>query len=1043
MSNTNAIEKSEGPCVILAGAGTGKTYAIVEKMKNLVEGGVKSERIVCITFSNEAANNLVLRIEKILGINRNADKVSKPVIRTFHGFSADLLRSYGDKVGISKDFKILDPNQAKVILHRNLKVNVINCHKYIGTIGTAKDLGIKLEEFQKFLQRELDRYVGINLEGKLEALNFEFQTMHIRRDWDRKKIIVSEMKRLKRIIELKKFVSVWNAYEKLKVKGNYQDYSDLNANALHLLAGNPEIASNYDYVIVDEFQDTNKLQLDFLLRLCLNGNITIVGDMNQSIYRFRGAYKDNYSFFKKAFNVKENEVFNLAKSYRSPNKVLKAAHTLILNNYKDNKEECFFVDNVHNLEGENIEVYEMKDAREEARKVVELIKKEIVEGTELEEICVMFRAHQHGRVVRKALEEEGIAYYAISKASLLKQKSVKTARDYMIILNKLKKKEKGGEESWWDLVYQLDFSQEDLIKIGKAIKEFIGSNRKKEENSREEKEVVNYNTKGSDNISMNHNKLSFTNNSTNGKEIISVYLFNNLEGIVSERGKMAAKILIEKIKMLIPSLDKPINEFMREVYRIAGLANEQQTKDEKEVMINLNKFYEIAKLHEELYDSNLDSFLYYLDILESLGIEIGASELEEKGVRLMTSHATKGLEYKIVIITNLAQGRFPIERYINNTLIPTELLPEVKNELYGLGEDEKDEYVKNYEKYHQLLEERRLCYVSFTRAKEKLMLTYAKEYGGKEFLPSMFLNEISYKKNEDIKFEMDSEIKWKEEISVDNKDKKFSINSFVSASELEEAVKNGVREEKMEEKKKLSPSALLLFDECQKRYEYKYVYNMPDRKTIGWEAMRLGSFVHLVLEKGVSSGFSKVEDFLSLAREMSMEEDWESVEFSEAETLIRVFFERNKGRYNEKTKTEQYLPMKMDGIDFIGFADRIDFTENGVEIIDYKTGKSNINPKDRNWQLGFYALAAQEKYGKVRKVVLDMLKQEKPLEFEIDEKGNAHCLSSKYIEGFNINHIREEILITAKKIQESFKSGFKPCPVEKNCEFCNEYVYGL
>ena len=163
----------------------------------------------------------------------------------------------------------------------------------------------------------------------------------------------------------------------------------------------------------------------------------------------------------------------------------------------------------------------------------------------------------------------------------------------------------------------------------------------------------------------------------------------------------------------------------------------------------------------------------------------------------------------------------------------------------------------------------------------------------------------------------------------------------------------------------------------------------------------------------------------------------------EAETLIKVFFERHKGRYNEKTKTEQYLPIQMDGIDFIGFADRIDFTSNGVEIIDYKTGKTNVSPKDRNWQLGFYAIAAQEKYGKVRKVILEMLKQERPLEFEIDEKGNAKCISSKFIEGFNINNIREEILITAHKVMGAFKHGFKPCAVEKNCDFCNEYVYGL
>ena len=127
----------------------------------------------------------------------------------------------------------------------------------------------------------------------------------------------------------------------------------------------------------------------------------------------------------------------------------------------------------------------------------------------------------------------------------------------------------------------------------------------------------------------------------------------------------------------------------------------------------------------------------------------------------------------------------------------------------------------------------------------------------------------------------------------------------------------------------------------------------------------------------------------------------------------------------------------------MGFADRIDFSNNGAEIIDYKTGKTSISPRDRNWQLGFYILAAQEKFGKVHKVILDMLKQDKPLEFQLDEKGNAICISSKFIDSFNINEVKEELIATAKAIQEAYKSGFKPCSIEKNCEFCNEYVYGL
>ncbi len=1007
----NAIEKIKGPCIILAGAGTGKTFTIVEKINYLINNKIYSpEKIVCITFSNEAANNLALRIGKILG-NFNGDKM--PVIRTFHGFSADLLRKYGDRIGIDKEFKILEPDQAKVILNRNLKVNVNNCHKYISTIGTAKDLGITLSDFQGYLEKQLENLGNISLEKRIESLQFELQTLYLRKDFSNKKKLVSDIKKLLRLFDIKKFVFAWNSYEKLKQKGNYQDYSDLNKNALLLLEKHPVISEDFDYIIIDEFQDTNKLQLDFVFKLATKGNITIVGDLNQSIYRFRGAYKENVNLFKDFFNVKNNEIFNLDKSYRSPNKILRAAHKLILNNYK-NKEECFFVENVHNKEGDKIEVYELSNAREEARKVVELVKREIENGVPLEEICVMFRTHQQGRIIKRALDESEIPYFSVSKASLLKQKSVKTARDYLIILDKLKRKEKGGEQAWWDLVYQLNFSPDDLMRIGKAIKNFM---------------------KKDDGIS-------------NSREIISVYLFNNIGKFeLSDDGKIAAKILVEKLKLMLSYLNIPISELVQDVFRISGLINEQRTKEEKEIMLNLNKFYEIVKNHEELYDSDLVNFLYYLEVLENLGIEIEVAQLEESGVRLMTSHSTKGLEYKIVIITNLSQGRFPIEKYTSNNLIPTELLPEVKEHIRDMPDEERDGFIFSYEKHHQLLEERRLAYVSFTRAKEKLILTFADDYGSKKILPSQFLNEIFYKNNRDIEFIIDFDEKYLESKSDISAISEFSsvLKSRNFDEELLSIINANDIEKKSIEKEhnKFSPSALLLFDECQKQFEYKYVYNMPEKKIISWDSMRLGSFVHLVLEKGVSSGFNKVDDFLVLAREMSMDEDWEGVSIDEIETLIKVFYERNKGRYDEKSKTEQYLSLSIGGMGFMGFADRIDFSEDGVEIVDYKTGKAFISPKDRNWQLGFYALAAKEKYGKVKRVILDMLKQEKPLEFELDEKGNALPVNSDRMNSFNIYEVEQELIKTAHEIQEAYKRGFRPCSIEKNCDFCNEYVYGF
>tara|TARA_Y100000310_G_C20701497_1_gene830408 strand:- start:4415 stop:7480 length:3066 start_codon:yes stop_codon:yes gene_type:complete len=1017
-----AIEKTEGACVVLAGAGTGKTYTIIEKIKHLISEGIYSpEKIVCITFSNEAANELLTRVRKFVKL----DKDKEPIIRTFHAFSADLLRKHGEKIGINEKFKILTPDDAKVVLHRHLGIVAGRCHKYISTIGTAKDLGISLNELEEFSRKGMSEFSGIDIEKRLESLNFELQTLHLHDEnsRERKRELRDEIARVGKVINLDKFVKAWRAYEKLKEKYNYQDYSDLNQNALQLVAKDVEIADEFDYFVVDEFQDTNKLQLDLLLKLAVKGGVTIVGtenrkfsgpttskerggvmivgDFNQSIYRFRGAYHKNFDEFKEKFGVGEKEIFNLDKSFRSSNKILRAAHQLILNNY-ENKDDCFPVWNSEDREGDAIEVHEMKNAREEARKVVELINGELQSGTAAEEICVMFRTHQQGRIIRKTLEGSEIEFCSVTKASLLRQESVKTAVDYLVILDKILGKKKGGEQAWWDLVYHHDFIEEDLIKIGKFIKDV----------------------------------------SKEGDRNLSTVMLANLSEVeLSSQGKIAAKNLVDRIKILLDSKEKKISEIVKDVFFVSGMLREGSGDRRKEAMLNLNKFYEIAQNHEGLYGEDLAGFIYYLEILDDLGIEVAAAELENRGVRLMTLHSTKGLEFDTVIITNLAQKRLPMEKMGGNELLPVELSPELRDRVDGMDRFEKEYFFKEYEKRHQLFDERRLCYVAFTRARKKLILSYALEYGGRKFYPSQFLQEVDYQKNGDFNFAIDSDRKYKEpglEVQTG-----LSFSRALGLRDFDDALLNVVKnsvEEKKEKEIVFSPSSLSLFSECEKRYEYKYVFNMPEGKPKAWEAMRLGSFVHGVLDAGVKSGFKSLKEFLEFAHGLHLKGDWETVNLEDAEHLIKVFYERNCEKYSSETKTEQKLNFEIAGMKFTGFADRIDFNSDGLEIIDYKTGKGNVPPRARNWQLGYYALAAS-KLGKVKRVTLEMLKQEKPLEFELDDKGNAKSVNG--LMEFNIYEVEGELVQTAHAILEGYKSGFKACGLEKNCDFCNEYVYGL
>ena len=985
-----AIQKTQGPCVILAGAGTGKTHTIVEKIKHLIQNKIcPAEKIVCITFSNEAANSILARVQKSLPEQESGNWQKRPIIKTFHAFSADLLRTDGEKIRISPKFRILTPDEAKIILHQNLRVPVNNCHKYVASLGTAKDLGITLEQLQNCVQKKLSHYNNIDLEKKLENLQFEFQTLYLKQKKEKWQI-KEEINRIKEILDLQKFTKAWNAYEKIKEKNSYQDYSDLNSNALTLLKKFPEISGNYKYIIVDEFQDTNKIQLELLFQLAPHKNITIVGDINQSIYRFRGAYNENYNEFKKHFRIKQSEIFSLDKSYRSTDKILKVAHELITNNY-ESKEESFEVKNAFGKAGEKIRIFELNDAKEEARKIVEIVEQKLKENLNPNELCVMFRTHQYGRIIKQLLEFKNIPYCAVGKSSLLKQNSVRTIINYLTILEKLKTKSGNGEDAWWDMFYKLNLLEKDIVAIGKFIKK-----NKNEEN-------------------------------------LSVKLFNELENLeLTEKGKFSVKLQIQRIKKMLPHINEKLPDLVKQIIYLSGLIEGEEIKKQKEILLNLNKFHELTESYSSFQEADLTNFIVYLGVIKTLKIEIESPELETNGVRLMTSHATKGLEYDTVIITNLAQKRFPMEKFTNNPLIPLELSPEFKD----IEEKDREYLAGEKESKHQLFEERRLCYVAFTRAKNNLILTYAKKYNSKEHFPSQFLSEIKYKQNQNCEFLIDAEEKYLiPELKIKSP---IDSQTILSKDNFENFIPE-LQKEKQEIT--FSPSSLLLFSECQKKFEYKYIYSMPEEKSFNWEALKLGNFVHTILDKGVKENFSSLKQFTDLAKEMQMQEEWETIGLEEAEHLIKVFYERNKNKYSPSSKTEQILEIEIEGLKFKGFADRIDKLSDGsLEIIDYKTGASNIQPKHRNWQLGFYALAAS-KLGKVKKMTLEMLKQEKPLEFTLDENGNAKAEYSNRME-FNINEIKKELTETARQILQAQTSGFQPCSLEKNCDFCNEFVYG-
>lgn len=965
-----------GPCVILAGAGTGKTYTIIEKLKHLIISGTYAPRsIVCLTFSNEAVNTIQKRM---LDAMPNAEQ---PLVRTFHGFCADFLREHGQHSGVRTNFAILLPDDAKVMLHKNLRVHPQLCSKYIETIGVAKDLGITMDSLREYVTKKT-RELGVEeIESSLRREQVDLNTAHLFKTRYSSGSLRSkreQVRALSDILKIKRFLQTWAAYEKLKEKRNLLDYADLNVHALAILRKHPEIAQQYEYVIVDEFQDTNKRQIDLLEYLAAHKNITIVGDLNQAIYRFRGAYKENITQFKSFFQPTKEDFFALNQSRRSPNTVLRTAHKLIEHNYA-NKEECFKVLNHTKREGTPIHAIRTENEQEEVRRIVQIIEAENNKGISLEEICVLYRTHQQARRLKSELERKNIPFTSVQKPSLLENVSLKSVLSYICIAHAIAKSKKGGEQAWWTILHSLDLTKHDLSLLGAQLKKF-----------REQ--------------------------DTPSKE-----LFDKLSTLkLSEEGSTLMRNVQHILQKTLDSLSMQPSELIRLVYSLA-VHTENDAAHEKKKQANLNAFVEFTEAFAKSESGELDDLLYHIDIMKKLRISLPAPASEERGVRIMTHHATKGLEYAIVICACMAQNKFPTERMRSNGLIPSALVPDIALMLKDVPDYAHGEVIEDYEKTTQLAEERRLCYVAFTRAKERLYLTFAKKYGSAEHAPSQFLAEISFKENPDVHYEEDT------------------LLSEQKAPELLPADSLST----LRKKRTFSPSALLLFIECQKKYEYKYLYNMPEKESDSFEEMLLGSFVHAVFEKGVEANFSTEEAFQELARTLYTEEEWRSVNLAEAALLIKVFFQRNRNKFSRNSKTELSLKTTLDGITFEGYADRVDIHPDGIEIIDYKTGKTPIAPKHRNLQLGLYALAAAELgLGPVKCVTLEMLRHEKPLEFELKNDGTARERNSMKMV-FSLDEVKRELVDTAKSILACYDSGFKPCDIDADCDFCNEYIWKI
>lgn len=382
-----AVEHKDGPCLVLAGAGSGKTKVLTQRIINLIDSGVSPYNILAITFTNKAAKEMRNRVENELG--SITDSI---FIGTFHSFGLRILRENYIDIGYTSNITILDTDDAKAIVKRILKENGYDPAKYeirtiINKISSAKNDGISPDEYTKLFLNDLDIVIGL----------------------------------------------VYKEYTKLLKDNNSVDFDDLLLKPVELLKKNKIILEKYQerfkYILVDEYQDTNSIQYELCKLLASKyKNIFVVGDANQSIYSFRNADYRNILNFEKDY--KNAKVILLEENYRSTNNILKAANSVIKNNSEGKKLNLWS----SKRDGELIDYIRCEDEIKEANFVINKIKDLISNGYKYSDIAVLYRTNAQSRVVEDAFVRNNIPHNIIGSYYFYNRKEIKDLIAYLKLI---------------------------------------------------------------------------------------------------------------------------------------------------------------------------------------------------------------------------------------------------------------------------------------------------------------------------------------------------------------------------------------------------------------------------------------------------------------------------------------------------------------------------------------------------------------------------------------------------------------------------------
>ena len=599
-----AVLATEGPCLVIAGAGSGKTKVLTHKIAYLIkEKNILPWNILAITFTNKAANEMKERTEKLL---ENA--ANDIWIGTFHSICVRMLRKFIDRIGYDTSFIIFDTSDQKSLVKDCLKT--LNIDDKLFT-----DRGVMYEiSNAKNDMLEPEDYASRNFG------DFRKETI----------------------------AKIYALYQKRLKENNALDFDDIINLTIKILMQEPEVleyyANKFKYILVDEYQDTNKAQFTLITLLAAtHGNITVVGDNDQGIYSFRGADISNILNFEKDFPG--TKIIKLEQNYRCTKNILNVANAVIKNNPAKYKKELW----TENEEGTLVTGYRADNEYDEARYVVTQIEhiKYMDKKMNYSDFTVLYRMNAQSRSIEEILNREGIPYKIIGGLKFYERKEIKDAIAYL----------------------RLIYNQNDNMSL---------------------KRIINEPKRGIGKTSLE--KVQEISEQT-GKSMYEIIKNSSEFGL--NRVYLNSRDFVDQIEGLIRKRDElTVSELLKLTLNVTGYTKALENENTIEAETRIENLEELLTVAMEFEKEEAENSL--AEFLEGITLSSDADEVDENQdkVTLMTLHSAKGLEFPVVFLVGMEEGIFP--------------------------------GYKSIQEEAELEEERRLCYVGMTRAKQNLFLTCAR-----------------------------------------------------------------------------------------------------------------------------------------------------------------------------------------------------------------------------------------------------------------------------------------------------------------------------